>query len=400
MRRLAAAAATLLALSGCVQPQPVSSPGAKAKPVMALAPVGFDRLPGWGEDHVGAALAPFVAGCARMGESSSGMSLGGDGLAAKLGGTAELWRSACDAARAVPAGDDLAARSFFERTFQPYAVTADGSDTGLFTGYYEPEVRGSRTPAPGYDVPLLSKPADLVQADLGAFAPNLKGRHIDGRIQAGALVPYYDRGQIVGGALHGKRLEILWLANPVDAFFLQIQGSGRVRLPDNRVVRVTYSAQNGRAYVPIGKVLAEQGAIPLEQVSMQSIRAWLEAHPAEAVSVMDRNPSYVFFRELNGIRPQDGPPGAMGASLTPGRSIAVDRGYLPLGAPVFVDTTDPLDGTKFQRLMVAQDLGGAIKGPVRADVFFGWGPDAEARAGRMRQQGHDFLLLPKGVPAP
>ena len=260
-------------------------------------------------------------------------------------------------------------------------------------------MRGARSPQPGFDVPLLAKPADLVQLDLGAFAPDLKGRKITGRVQSGSFVPYYDRTEIVDGALRGKRLELLWLANPVDAFFLQIQGSGRVRLPDNRVVRVTYAGQNGRPYVAIGKVLADQGAIPLPQVSMQSIRAWLESHPDQAASVMARNPSYVFFRELTGVRPEDGPLGALGAALTPMRSVAVDRSYVPLGAPLFIDTTDPIDGSPIQRMMVAQDTGGAIKGPVRADVFFGWTPDAENRAGRMRQLGHAFILLPKSVPA-
>ena len=360
---------------------------------MTLTAIGFDRLPGWNADHPAEALAPFVAGCAKMGDA-----LGGSGEAAVRGGSASAWQLACDAARAVPA-NDAAARSFFESGFQPYAITADGRDQGLFTGYYEPEVNGARSPRAGFEVPLLSKPSDLIQVDLGAFADDLKGRRVGARLAAGALVPYYDRSEIVAGALHGKRLELLWLANPVDAFFLEIQGSGRVRLVDGHVVRVTYASQNGRPYVAIGKVLAEQGAIPLEQVSMQSIRAWLEAHPSEAESVMDRNPSYVFFRELTGTRPDQGPPGALGAALTPGRSVAVDRSYLPLGAPIFIDTTDPIDGTALQRLTVAQDTGGAIKGPVRADVFFGWGADAENRAGRMRQQGHAYVLLPKAAPS-
>jgi membrane-bound lytic murein transglycosylase A len=354
--------------------------------------VGFDRLPGWGQDHPAEALAPFVAGCARMGDN-----LGGSGEAAVRGGNAAGWAAACNAARVVRPGDDAAARAFFEANFQPYAVAADGRETGLFTGYYEPEVRGSRSPGAGYDVPLLSRPTDLVQIDLGAFAEDLKGRRIGGRINGGNMVPYYDRSEIVGGALRGKRLELIWLANPVDAFFLQIQGSGRVRLPDNRVARVTYSGQNGRPYVAIGKVLAERGAIPLEQVSMQSIRSWLDSHPAEAADVMDRNPSYVFFRELTGVRAEDGPPGALGAALTPGRSVAVDRSYIPLGAPVFLDTTDPVKGQPIQRMMVAQDLGGAIKGPVRADIFFGWGHDAEEVAGRMRGTGREYLLLPKAA---
>jgi membrane-bound lytic murein transglycosylase A len=389
-------AGALLALAGCVQPQgnvPPTVTTEAGKAVMGLKPISFAELPGWADDHPAQALAPFVAGCAQMGDN-----LGGSGEAATRGGNAAAWRGACTAGRAVPPGDDAAARSFFEAQFQPYAVSGDGKDQGLFTGYYEPEVRGNRSPGAGYEATLLQRPSDLMQVDLGAFADDLKGRHITGRLQNGELVPYYDRAEIEAGALRGKRLELIWLASPVDAFFLQIQGSGRVKLPDNKVMRVTYAAQNGRPYVPIGKVLADQGAIPLDQVSMQTIRAWLESHPGEAKAIMDRNPSYVFFREVIGVRPDQGPPGALGATLTPGRSIAVDRGYLPLGAPVFVSTTDPLDGSKLQRMMVAQDLGGAIKGPVRADIFFGWGADAEAHAGKMRQQGNAYLLLPKAAP--
>ena len=385
-------AAALLALAGCVQPQGTGPTADASKAQMGLTPVGFDRLPGWGQDHASEALPPFVAGCTRMVDT-----LGGAGEAASRGGSAAFWASACKAARAVPRGDDAAAQAFFQASFQPYAVSADGRDTGLFTGYYEPEVRGSRSPGAGYDVPLLSRPGDLIQIDLGGFADDLKGRRIGGRIQSGNMIPYYDRAEIMGGALRGKRLELIWLADPVDAFFLQIQGSGRIQLPDGRVARVTYAGQNGRPYVAIGKVLAEQGAIPLEQVTMQSIRSWLLSHPAEATGVMDRNPSYVFFRELIGTRPDEGPPGALGAALTPGRSIAVDRGYIPLGAPMFLDTTDPVTGAPLQRMMVAQDLGGAIKGPVRADIFFGWGKDAEEKAGRMRGTGRQYLLLPKAV---
>ena len=178
---------------------------------------------------------------------------------------------------------------------------------------------------------------------------------------------------------------------------LQIQGSGRVLLDDGRVVRVSYAGQNGRPYVPIGRVLAERGQIPLEQVSLQTIRAWLLAHPTEAAAVMNQNPSYVFFREVIGVRPEEGPPGALGAPLTPGRSVAVDRSFIPLGAPIWLDTTDPLTGSRLQRLMLAQDIGGAIRGPVRADIFWGWDREAEERAGRMRQPGSDFVLLPRAL---
>ncbi len=299
-------------------------------------------------------------------------------------------------ARALPPGDDDAARAFVEHDLQPYAVAADtGATTGLITGYYEPEARGARTRGGDYQTPLLSRPTDLIQVDLGDFADDLKGRSIGGRLQDGKLVPYYDRAQIEHGALAGRRLDLLYLADPIDVFVMQIQGSGRVKLPNGRVVRMVYAAQNGRPYIPIGRLLAQRGEIPIEQVTMQSIRAWLNAHPTMGAALMDENPSYVFFKEAANISPDEGPPGTLGVALTPGRSIAIDRKFIPLGAPVWIATTDPLDGSAWQRLMVAQDLGGAIRGPVRADIFFGWDADAENRAGRMRQQGSVYVLLPK-----
>jgi len=452
-------AAALLALAGCA----VQPPAPPVAPAMSLTAVGFDKLPGWQQDHPAEALPAFLAGCGRMSQET----LGGSGETLARGGAAANWQAACTAGRTVPPGDDAAARAFFEAQFQPYAILNNGTPDGLFTGYYEPEVRGARSPGAGYDVPLYSRPYDLVAVDLNAFPDAFVTNRITGRVQAGQLVPvipvslkttttttqakkpvakpvpakaapakaapapapkpapivavdltlfpeaartkrvigrvqdgmlvpYYDRAAIVGGALANKRLDLIWLADRVDAFFLQIQGSGRIRLPDNKIVRVTYSGQNGLPYVAIGRVLVDQGQMTLEQVTMQSIRAWLNSHPTEATGVMDQNPSYVFFREVNGMKPDEGPPGALGLGLTPGRSIAVDRSFLPLGAPVFVDTTDPLDGSKFQRLMLAQDLGGAIRGPVRADIFWGWGQDAEDRAGRMRAKGQQYILLPKG----
>jgi membrane-bound lytic murein transglycosylase A len=395
----ASACLMLLTILGCT-PTPAppstsltpSAPAAPATHAMSLAPVGFDALPGWTTDRVAEALPAFLAGCQAMGTSQS---LGGGGAAASLGGAAGDWRAACAAARGVSPGDEAASRAFFERAFQPYAISDSGSDQGLFTGYYEPQVRGARVAGPGFQTPLYGRPADIVQADLGAFSDDLKGRRLTGRVENGRFVPYFDRAAIDAGALAGRRLEILWLADKVDAFFLEIQGSGRVLLPDGAVVRVSFAGQNGRGYVPIGRVIAERDHIPPSQVSLQSIRAWLAAHPADAAGVMEQNPSYVFFRELAGTRPDQGPPGSLGAGLTPGRSAAVDRAFLPLGAPLWIDTTDPLDGSRLQRLLVAQDTGGAIKGPVRADVFWGWGPQAEARAGKMRQQGRAFVLLPR-----
>ena len=387
MKRLLAGL-LLLAVAGCVAPQP-QAPKPAAPGEMGLSRVGFDALPGWANDHHDAALAAFRAGCAHMGET-----LGGGGEAARLGGSAAAWQPACTAARNAASGE-AAARQFFETWFQPYAIAQDGDTDGLFTGYYEPEVHGSRVEEGPYRYGLLAKPGDLITADLGAFSDDLKGKRISGRIQDHALVPYYTRAEIVSGAIGKQRLEFLWLNDAIDAFFLEIQGSGRVKLPDGRVLRVTYAGQNGRPYVPIGRVLMDRGEIPRDQVSLQTIRAWLQAHPGEAQSLMNQNPSFVFFRELTGVKADEGPPGALGAALTPGRSLAVDRAYLPLGAPIFIDTVDPLDGSPWRHLGVAQDLGGAIKGAVRADIFFGWGRDAEAYAGKMRGHGRAYVLLPK-----
>ena len=399
----ALAALTVLGLAGCVAPVPQRVPSGEAH-ALSLAPVAFNALPGWQHDRVAEALPGFLKGCEQIGAAAPTHTLGGQGLAATLGGTAGQWRAVCDAAAGVPPGDEAAARRLFESWFQPYSMRDSGTaapadpSQGLFTGYWEPEVEGSRSPNARFSVPLLMRPHDLVQVDLGQFAPDLKGRAVVGRVDEGRLVPYYDRSDIVErGALRGKRLEMLWLADPVDAFFLQIQGSGRVRLPNRKVVRVNISAQNGRPYVPIGRVLIQNGDLRKDQVTMQSIRAWLNAHPDRAAAMMDANPSYVFFEEVDDLPADAGPRGALGASLTPGRSAAVDQRYVPLGAPIWVATTDPLDGSPLRRLMLAQDLGGAIVGPVRTDIFFGWGADAEDRAGRMNAPGQQFILLPRAA---
>ncbi len=398
------ALATLVALAACVPPlQPVTPPPSPpaAEHTLRLVPVPFAEVPGWQDDRQGEALAAFLLNCRVIGQMPAEQPLGGQGEAQARGGAVAQWRPACEAARAVPVGNDIAARQFFEANFQANAVTDTGSKAaddhadGLFTGYFEPEVPGARSPEGKYKYPLLARPPDLIQVDLGDFVDDLKGRAVVGRVQETRLVPYYDRAQIEAGVLARKRLEFLWLLDPVDVYFLQLQGSGRVDLPNGKVVRVSYAGQNGRRSVLIGKVLADRGEMPLDQVSLQSIRAWLAAHPRQAADVLNQNPSYVFFREIDDLRPDQGPPGAIGAPLTPGRSVAVDRAYVPLGAPVFVATTDPITGAPWRRLTIAQDVGGAIRGPVRADIFFGWGHEAEDWAGRMRNHGTEYLLLPK-----
>lgn len=277
----------------------------------------------------------------------------------------------------------------------------------MFTGYYEPELRGSRTRGGRYTVPLYGRPADLVTVDLGQFRDELKGQRIVGRVRQGALRPYATRAEIEAGALHGIKhedggsLELVWVDDAVDAFFLQIQGSGRVVLEDGSVLRVGFAERNGHPYVAIGRELVAQGIMTREQVSMQSIREWLAANPDTAAELMNRNPSFVFFRTLpSSTSPEDGPFGSEGVPLTPGRSLAVDRNFLPMGLPIWLEADDPINsGQRLRRLLIAQDTGGAIRGPVRGDVFWGFGADAAERAGRMRSAGRYWILLPRDVAA-
>ncbi len=277
------------------------------------------------------------------------------------------------------------------------AIGDNGDRDGLFTGYYEPLLQGARAPDAVHRYPLYRRPPDLVSVDLGQFDDEFKGRRIGGRVEDGRLVPFADRAAIDAGALAGRKLELLWVDDPVDRFFLEIQGSGQVRLPDGETVRVGYADQNGRPYRAIGKDLIESGAITREQMSMQAIRAWLDANPKQAPSLMARNPSYVFFTEITELAAESGPLGAQGVPLSPGRSLAVDRKFLPLGAPMWVDTVapEPQGERPLQRLLVAQDTGGAIRGPVRGDVFWGAGPEAEHLAGHMKSPGRLFILLPR-----
>ena len=350
-----------------------------------LKPVSFADLPGWAADRHAEALVALGRSCAKPMRFPKGA-----GGKARFG-RAEDWRGVCAEARGIAAGDDAAARAFFERRFRPYRVAGEDGDTGLITGYYEPELAGARQPSDAYPVPLFTRPRDLVTVSLKEFGEGFGEDRLAGRVENGRLKPYYDRARIVDGALAGKGLEIVWVADPVAAFFLQIQGSGRVRLPDGEVLRLGYAATNGRPYTAIGRVLAARGEIALEEVSLQSIRAWLRANPDRQREILDRNESYVFFREIRG----EGPIGTQGVALTPGRSLAVDRRFLPLGVPLWIDTPDPLDPeTPIRRLVVAQDTGGAIRGAVRGDLFWGAGEQAEERAGRMRSPGRYYVLLP------
>ena len=290
------------------------------------------------------------------------------------------WQAACTAANA---GGD--ARAFFASQFEAVQV---GDGRAFATGYYEPEIRGALERRAGYEVPVYGRPSDLIDVDLGQFSDDLKGKKVRGRVQGSALVPYYDRTQIEQGALAGRAPVIAWAADPVEMFFLQIQGSGRLRLPDGNILRIGYDTQNGRAYTGIGSLMRQRGLLQPGQASMQGIVAWLHDHPVEGAALMHENRSFVFFREL------DGPPqGAMGYAVTGQVSAAADPKFVPLGAPLFL-SVDRADATG---LWVAQDTGGAIKGANRFDTFWGAGAGAEATAGGMSARGTAWLLLPIGT---
>jgi membrane-bound lytic murein transglycosylase A len=289
----------------------------------------------------------------------------------------------------LPPDDDASARAFFETWFRAYAVAGADGENGLFTGYYEAELHGALHRGGRYQTPLYARPHDLLTADLGAFKTEWKGQHLTGKVEGNHFVPYDDRASIAKGSLKARAKVLAWVDDPADAFFLAVQGSGRVRLANNHVLRLGYDQANGRAYVAIGRALADSGALQ-RPVTMQAIRVYLAAHPDRAAEVMNLNPSYVFFRTLKG----DQPIGAEGVELTPLRSLATDPAFIALGSPVWLDTTDG-KGASLQRLMIAQDTGGAIKGAVRGDVFWGYGADAEAQAGAMQSRGQYFVLLPK-----
>ena len=390
----------LVALAGCNGEAPPEEPAPKAeaespaeKPVVLLEAVGFDALPGWRDDQLSAALPALQRSCGRLAAQPDARPLGPTTGAEGLAGTVADWRAPCAALAEVPAGDDAAARALLERQFQPFAVSDAGERQGLFTGYYEAELKAATSPAAPGATPLYRLPDDLVTVDLGLFRADLDGEKLIGRVQDGRLLPYLTRAEIDAGALKDRNLELVWAADPVDVFFLHVQGSGRVTFPDGSVQRVGFAGSNGHDFYAIGRALIDEGIVSRQNASMQAIRDWLRANPAKAAEMMQRNARYIFFRAIDG----EGPIGAQGVALTPGRSLAVDSALLPLGVPLYLDTTWPATDKPLRRLMVAQDVGSAIKGAVRGDFFWGAGEPALAQAGRMKQRGSYYLLLPKTV---
>lgn len=296
----------------------------------------------------------------------------------------EDWRPVCAAAASWREDD---AAGFFATNLETVQV---GDGKSFATGYFEPEIVASRVQAPGYSVPIYKRPTDLIDVDLGLFSDELKGKRIRGRVKGQSFVPYADRTEIEEGGLAGRGLEIAWAADAAEFFFLQVQGSGRLRLPDGSVMRIGYDGQNGRDYTGIGRLMKDRGLLGPGQTSMQGIVDWLHEHPEEGRAIMRENKSWVFFKELSGGA---GPNGALGLPVTGGASVAADPAFVPLGAPVFLS----LDRLEATGLWIAQDTGGAIKGANRFDTFWGAGKRAREIAGGMAARGTAFVLLPRGT---
>jgi membrane-bound lytic murein transglycosylase A len=384
-RFVASALISSMILHGCTAGLRQTAPKKATAPSVRYELTEWSQLEGWDADSLEQTWPAFIASCSVL-------------------GTRGDWAAPCDLAQRQTIRDASDARVFFENYFAPYRVV-DGNghgpadSSGLITGYYEPLLRGARSPSAEFSVPLYAPPEDLLTIDLGELYPSLKGQRIRGRLQGKGVVAYFDRAGLEGNSsVKGK--EIVWVNDPIDAFFLEIQGSGRVELPTGEVIRVAYADQNGHPYRPIGRYLVEHGELALEDASAQHIRAWLRSHPQRLQEVLHSNPSVVFFREEPIVDASQGPKGSLGVPLTAGRSIAIDASLHPLGAPFFLSTQYPGSTTPLQRLVVAQDTGGAIRGPVRADFFWGFGAAAAENAGSMRQTGRLWLLWPKEATPP
>ncbi|MXV44152.1 murein transglycosylase [Saccharibacter sp. 17.LH.SD] len=367
-----------LLLTACVSDVPAGE--------MTIAPVGYESLIGWNADSHTALVGMLRDECHRLAQLPPKTTMGG-ASSLPYGRKAGDWAGVCAALPASESVTEESARNFFELWFQPYEI----QETVLYTGYYEPQVEASLTRGGEYQTPLYRRPPDL-----------LRGRTDDGKVVFGHWVnsvfqPYDDRATIDGGALNNKNLEVAWLKSPIDLYVLQLQGAGRLHLPDGQVLRVAYDGRNGQPYVPIGKILVQRGAMSAVDVNAETIRAWLEAHPQESQELLEKNPNYVFFRTVDRSE-FEGPGGALGVPLVPGRSLAVDRAYVPFAAPVWVETA-MLDSQgkegSWHHTTFAQDVGTDIRGAGRGDLFTGWGDMARTTAGHLRSSGRMVILLPR-----
>lgn len=342
--------------------------------------VQWSALTGWTDDDLLPAWQAFLKSCTVLSKQP-------------------VWKENCKAATSLQKPNNTTLRNFFESYFTPYQIiNTDNSEEGLVTGYYEPLLKGSRKPSSRYRYPIYATPSELLTIDLGAAYPELKDLRLRGRLDGRKIVPYYSRAEIMTNPKILNGYEILWVEDEVELFFLHIQGSGRIVFDNGQMIKIGFSDQNGHPYNSIGKLLVQRGELPLEKASMQGIKQWGQQNPSKLPALLQQNARYVFFREL----PADlsGPIGALGVPLTAGRSIAIDPLSIPQGAPVFLATTWPNTNKPLNRLMVAQDVGSAIKGGIRADFFWGFGHEAGNQAGRMKQSGKMWVLMPRSYTAP
>ncbi|KTD17044.1 murein transglycosylase A [Legionella jordanis] len=357
---------------------------------IALKQASFTSLPGWDKANVSKSLQTFQISCKTFLKQDPEKLVGSHHLNLK----AKDWHPACQAALAINSVTPENAKAFFQKWFTPLEFYNGKPVQGLFTGYYMPLLYGSRTKTDKFNVPIYGLPSDLLTIDLSQFDPNLKHKKLIGRVSGHRVVPYYTRAQINKGAIKKKAPVLVWIDNPVDRVFLEIQGSGIVELPDGQRIYLGYAAQNGAPYTAIAKVLIDKGVMTKHNASMQAIKRYLMSHPKEMNQVLNQNKSFVFFEELR----MNAALGTQGVALTPGYSLAIDLKWIPMGTPLWLNTTRPdrqSDNQKpFQRLMIAQDTGGAIRGLVRGDVFWGAGKKATYIAGHMKNEGHYWLLLP------
>jgi len=391
-RRFRHLALLLIGLAGVTaarsaEREPIKFPDAQYEPV------DWTKLDGWANDDHAAAFAAFLTSC---------RALNGERRPGRETAITEELKNVCRRAfAAIPLEED-AARKFFEDNFRPLRISKLGDSDGFLTGYYEPIIEGSRVPTGEFTAPLFRRPPNLVASGrrkLGDLFPN-KGVKVGRRFGRRKIVPFYTRGEIEDGALDGWHLEICWLRSQLDVLFAQIQGSARIRLEDGTILRINYDSHNGWPYTAVGRVLIERNIIPKDEMSMQRIREWMEAHPDDAKDARRQNKSYVFFRIVD-LASEDEPMGAQGVPLVPGRSIAVDRALHVYGTPFFISADLPIanekTATKFRRLVFAQDTGSAIVGPARADIYFGAGAEAARMAGRIRNPGSFAMLLPRAL---
>lgn len=354
--------------------------------------VAFDELPGWKLAHLQKSLLTFQTSCKTFVRQDPERLVGTEFFNLK----AKDWQPACQAALQLNPVDEQAARAFFEQWFVPVEFYESKPIKGLFTGYYLPLLKGSYTQSEQFNIPIYEVPDDMITVDLTMFSPQFKNNKIVGRLQGNKLLPYYTRAEIDKGAVKQHARVLLWVNDPIDRLFMEIQGSGIVELEDGKQIYVGYDGQNGFPYTSMASVLIRKGVMTRENASMQGIRAYLDAHPEEREAIINQNQSFVFFRKLT----MDAALGSQGVALTPGYSLAIDKEWIPMGAPLWLSTSVPNSrnpdiNKPMHRLMIAQDTGGAIRGKIRGDVYWGGGDKASVIAGHMKNEGHYWLLLPK-----